>query len=56
LGEAVFDAVVSETNQSMPVFGKKKPVKRSGGGLLMLGIAGVLACILAVAMVMANMA
>lgn len=40
----------------MPVFGKKKPVKQTGGGLLMLGIAGVLACLLAAAMVMMNMA
>ncbi|MFN0126331.1 MAG: hypothetical protein ACKV19_06570 [Verrucomicrobiales bacterium] len=45
-----------EANPSMPAFGKKKAVKQSGGGLLMLGIAGVLACVLAAAMVVMNMA
>lgn len=49
--------VSEETIQSsMPVFGKKKAVKQSGGGLLMLGLAGIAACLLAAAMVMMNMA
>lgn len=51
-------ATVSEesTQSSMPAFGKKKAVKQTGGGLLMLGIAGIAACLLAAAMVMMNMA
>jgi len=47
---------VSETIQSVPAFGKKKAVKQTGGGLIILGIAGIVACLLAVAMVMMNMA
>jgi hypothetical protein len=54
---ALMDDVSEESNQSsMPAFGKKKAVKQSGGGLLMLGLAGVAACLLAAAMVMMNMA
>jgi len=47
---------VSESIQSMPTFGKKKTVKQSGGGLIVLGIAGIIACLLAIAMVLTNMA
>ena len=54
---ALIGGVSEETIQSsMPVFGKKKAVKQSGGGLLMLGVAGIAACLLAAAMVMMNMA
>ena len=50
-------AIVSEeTIQStMPVFGKKKAVKKTGGGLLWLGFAAIAACVLAAAMVMSGM-
>lgn len=40
----------------MPVFGKKKAVKKTGGGLIVLGVIGIAACLLAMAMVMMNMA
>lgn len=53
---ALIPHVSEETIQSMPAFGKKKAVKQSGGGLLMLGIGGIVACLLAAAMVMMNMA
>jgi len=57
-GEGALVADVSEETiqSSMPAFGKKKAVKQSGGGLLMLGVAGIAACLLAAAMVMMNMA
>jgi len=53
--KALIDSV-SESIQTLPAFGKKKTEKQSGGGLLALGIVGIVACLLAVAMVMMNMA
>ena len=43
-GEALISPV-SETIQSVPAFGKKKAVKQTGGGLIILGIAGIVAWI-----------
>jgi hypothetical protein len=48
---------VSETNQSEVAFGRKVKTKdSSAGGLLTLGIAGIVACLVAIAMVLMNMA
>jgi hypothetical protein len=48
---------VSETNQSEVAFGRKAKTKdSSAGGLLTLGIAGIVACLAAIAMVLMNMA
>jgi hypothetical protein len=48
--------VSEESIQStMPAFGKKKAVKKTGGGLLWLGLAAIAMCVLAAAMVMSSM-
>jgi len=48
---------VSPTTQSVPAFGRKVKKKDSGaGGIMALGIAGIIACVLAAAMVLMNMA
>lgn len=48
-------AHVSETTQPVPAFGKKAKEKKTGGGLLALGIFGIIALVLAAAMVLTSM-
>ena len=54
--KALIHPVSDSIQSSMPAFGKKKAVKKTGGGLIVLGVIGIAACLLAMAMVMMNMA
>jgi hypothetical protein len=54
--KALIHPVSDSIQSSMPAFGKKKAVKQTGGGLIVLGVIGIAACLLAMAMVMMNMA